>query len=459
MWLAGLGLILALGKIWLFQQAPQWQDTNPDSITYDLKARAFALRWQGETVLAEDYRLRGFLAWHQAGHVEPEWKQEDAFAWKSVIGSNEWLYTVYVALWYWLAEASQNEVIFSNAIWAAFFPVSAFVIALLLGTSRNVAYFAAALALADPMAGVNASCLLKDTLIGFLAMACLCVAIRIIREGNWWLALCLGVFLAYLSIGRYGAFFGFLCASVLVVAYMVYRRQIKPATVFAFSMLMAWCLSGLLIYMPYVTRADFAHTPTQSLSGSIRVFQREEGDRGAAKTTVSWKKDFANNPVIAVVKSVAHTLFAPYPWVAISSGLTWNSFNELYYPGMILWIFCLPGIFLTLWHGVRKHDPVFWLLTFFFASQLAAYTIWLGEWSTRQRVFVLPAFFVFAAIGWTGLYRRRRELRMMSLEHGSRTISSIDGGVKRDKLEAKGSIELCRGILAIQDVVTQKQFE
>jgi hypothetical protein len=30
------GLFAAAGKIWLFQQAPQWHDINPDSITYDL---------------------------------------------------------------------------------------------------------------------------------------------------------------------------------------------------------------------------------------------------------------------------------------------------------------------------------------------------------------------------------------------------------------------------------------
>ena len=412
MWLAGLCLILALGKIWLFQQAPQWWDTIPDSITYDLNARAFALHWQGKVLAAEEYKLRGFLEWHEAGFVGAEWKREDSLSWASVIGSNEWLYTTYVALWYWLTGASRDAVIFSNAIWVAFFPVAAFVITLLLSAPRNVALFATVLAFVNPMAEVNASWLLKDTLIGFLAMVCLCTAMRIIKEDNWHLVPCLGAFLAFLSIGRYGAFLGFLCASALVMAYMMYRRRIKSVRILAVSLLMAWCLSGLLTNMPNVVKPNVLSAPSSSLSGSVRVFQRGERDSGADDTVVRWKTSFNQNPALAVVKSIAHTLFAPYPWVALSPGLTWNLANELYYPGMVFWIFYLPGIFWALWHGVRKRDPSFWLLAFFLASQLAAYTIFFGEWSTRQRVFALPAFYALAAIGWTDLYRHWLELRM-----------------------------------------------
>jgi 4-amino-4-deoxy-L-arabinose transferase-like glycosyltransferase len=413
MWLAGLGLVFALGKIWLFQQAPQWQDINPDSIVYELNARAFALHWQGETILAEDYKLRGFLGNHSRGDAEAEWKQEDVFTWASVIGSTDCIYTIYVALWYWLTEASQGVVIFSNAIWAAFFPAAAFCIALLLGGSRKVAFFAAILALIDPSAGVNASWLLKDTLIGFLAMSSLCGMLRIIREGNWLLVPYFCVLCALLSVGRYSVFFGLLCASVLLMAYMVYRRQIKSMRILAFSMLIAWCLSGVLINMPQALRLDVLSHASRSFFGAVDVFQRGEGDRNADETTVRWKEDFANDPVVAVVKSVAHTLFAPYPWVALSPGLNWHSFSELYYPGVVLWIICLPGIFRALLHGVRKRDFVFWLLLLFLASQLAAYTIWFGEWSTRQRVFALPAFFALAAIGWTGFYEHWQRMRSL----------------------------------------------
>ena len=44
--LAFAGLAACLLKIWVFQQAPQWHDISPDSVTSDLNAQAFALHWQ-----------------------------------------------------------------------------------------------------------------------------------------------------------------------------------------------------------------------------------------------------------------------------------------------------------------------------------------------------------------------------------------------------------------------------
>ncbi len=102
----------------------------------------------------------------------------------------------------------------------------------------------------------------------------------------------------------------------------------------------------------------------------------------------------------AIIRSAARTLFAPYPWAAISPRLNWISFSELYFPGVVLWVFCLPGLFGALIGGLKQHDSGFWLLALFLAALVAAYTVWLGESSTRQRLFALPATFALAAIGW-----------------------------------------------------------
>ena len=136
------GLCAALLKIWLFQQAPQWQDINPDSITYDLNAKAFAMHWQGKPVSADEYNLRGLKVWYAAGLHGPVWEPKDHLSYTSIIGSSDWLYTAYVGLWYWLAGVSQNMVIYSNAILAAFFPAAAFGLAAALGASRRVALLA-----------------------------------------------------------------------------------------------------------------------------------------------------------------------------------------------------------------------------------------------------------------------------------------------------------------------------
>ncbi len=71
------GLVASAIKIALFQQAPQWHDINPDSITYELNARAFVEHWQGNSVSAEEYNLRGLKAWHAAGLHGPAWEPED----------------------------------------------------------------------------------------------------------------------------------------------------------------------------------------------------------------------------------------------------------------------------------------------------------------------------------------------------------------------------------------------
>ncbi|RMD66112.1 hypothetical protein D6833_01915, partial [Candidatus Parcubacteria bacterium] len=121
---------------------------------------------------------------------------------------------------------------------------------------------------------------------------------------------------------------------------------------------------------------------------------------------LQWKENLRNHPIISIAKSVCHTLFAPYPWAAIYPGLTWISCNELYYPGVLLWICCLPGILMGSAVIGRKRDPAGWLVLVFLAAMLSAYTLFFGEWSTRQRVFALPAFFALAGVGWPILCSR-----------------------------------------------------
>ncbi len=143
--------------------------------------------------------------------------------------------------------------------------------------------------------------------------------------------------------------------------------------------------------------------PLKTIKEGTDILRAEKGDVTADDMTLKWKDSLRDNSLYAAIRSVAHTLFAPYPWVAIHPGLTGRSASELYYPGVLLWMFCLPGITAAIALGVRSRDPEFWLVVLFLLSQLAAYTIWQGEWSTRQRVFVLPAFFALAAIGWNRL--------------------------------------------------------
>jgi hypothetical protein len=155
-----------------------------------------------------------------------------------------------------------------------------------------------------------------------------------------------------------------------------------------------------------------------AIGGGLSTLKAARADENADDTTLRWKESLVQNPALAVVKSAAHTLFAPYPWVAISPGLTWRSFSELYYPGVVLWMICLPGIGMALWIGVQQGRPAFWIVATFLACLLAAYTVFHGEWSTRQRVFALPAFFALAAIGWAELGQRWRQRSLSRTSKG-----------------------------------------
>ena len=407
-----IGLIASFLKIAVFQQVPQWLDINPDSFTYELNARAFALHWDGILVNVESYNLRGLMGLQAVGAHGVEWLPHASLLYVVVIGSSEWLYTAYVGLWYWLIGVTQTTVIWSHALWAAFFPAAAFGIALSIGASKRVALAAAGLGLLDPSAGVNASWLLKDTLAGYLAMAAVWGALSFLRDGGKSRLLVVILTLGALGSVRYVAFIGLALAVGVVGSGLlfIYKQRLRGVLLLA-VVLFAWILQGMLFHFsnpvrgrggaPGAVAATVIAVPGKIAAQGIEVLRSKEGDVGADDAVLNWKRHLVSDPLPTLLRSVARTLFAPYPWVAIHPGLNWVSFSELYYPGVVVWMICLPGIFVALSQGLRRLDPGFWLLTLFLTALLVAYTIWMGEWSTRQRVFALPAFFALAAVGWS----------------------------------------------------------
>lgn len=208
---------------------------------------------------------------------------------------------------------------------------------------------------------------------------------------------------------RFVAFLALVIAAGLISVWLIVRKNCRNRGLAIVGIVFsAWLVDGLISRAPHFlnnTTVDLT-APVRAVSGTINLLSSKPGDASADETVLKWRRDLADNPVYAIVRSAAHTLFAPYPWVAISPGLNWVSFSELYYPGVVLWILCLPGIFAALARGLRQRELGFWLLALFLFAIVAAYTIWLGEWSTRQRVFALPALFALAAIGWAQLVTR-----------------------------------------------------
>lgn len=408
------GFVLSLGKIFFFQHAPQWRDINPDSVTYDLNARAFARHWRGDVVNVDDYALHGLAGAFKSGAHGQYWLPGEDVPYTLVIGSGDWLYTAYLGLYYFFAGVSHVPIYISQAALAAFFPAAAFGICLALGTSRRVALFGAALALIDPSSGVNASWLLKDTLVGFLAMAALWAAVAYAREHRILSVIILTISLALLGNSRFAAYLALVTGLVFGALLLMRSRVWKPAISIAVAILLATVVLERLYSLPqFVLTLHPSVTVNNTIEGGLYALRAPHDSPDATGAVTDWKVLAARDFSLALVKLVARNLFAPYPWGhALHPGLTWRSSIELYYPGMLLWICCLPGIFVAVYSSFHRIDArnnlASWIVLVFLGSLIVMYTIYYGGLSGRQRVFVLPAFFALSAVGWAAIARRWR---------------------------------------------------
>jgi hypothetical protein len=265
-----------------------------------------------------------------------------------------------------------------------------------------VAFVAGGIALLDPSIGAVAASMLKDTLASSLMMLTIWAALAFIvdkrREALVWLCFALGAltavrFVAYVAIGA---------GLGVVLIFNLWQKQLKRGGSILLVLALSTIIQIALDQAPTgISLAQWYNSMASPYQGQVGTFSRQPGEVGADEAVLRWKEELKRNPTLAIVKSVPHSLFAPYPWLAIWPGLTWRKINELYYPGMVLWIMCLPGILYSL-IGIRKQkDRLPWVfVATVLLFLLVIYTTFFGEWSTRQRVFALPVFFALAAIGW-----------------------------------------------------------
>lgn len=400
-----IGFFIACFKVWLVQLTPQWHDVSSDSITYQLHAQALALHWQGQPVDSTFYRLVGFLN----SDLGPYWGPQMAISYAGVLGSHEWIYSAYLACWRLASEEWLTWAMYSNAALAAIFPAASYGIARSLDASRRVASFAAIITLIDPLSAVNASWLLKDTLAAFLAVCAAWAAVRLLRAPSTSTAIVMIIATAFFGSVRFAGFVAILISTAIVLPTLYatpQRRSLAYLSSAAIGAVLLFC--ALYTFPKFTTVQNFSQAITLPLKGQQQTFARSSEDIAADNAVLEWKEQWKSNPIKSIVRSAARTLFAPYPWVAITTGLSFKNGIELYFPGMLIWIACLPGLAWGIALCIRVPNRQSLFLTSMLFAILVAYTIFFGEWSTRQRVFMLPIFFSIAAIGWCDLYDRRK---------------------------------------------------
>jgi hypothetical protein len=422
-----LGLAIAIVKIWLLQKAPQWRDASIDSQLYQLHAEALSLHWQGHSIDSRLYQLNGFLNWW-ASFYSYLWQPNMQISYTSVFGTYEWFYSAVLACWHLITNDWQFWATYSNAAFAGAFPAASYGIGRHLGASPRIATVAAMLALIDPSIGVNASWLLKDTLAGLFAVFAIWATLKTLRTPDQPTTSILCLALAGLSVTRFAAYAAFLLSLVLLLGLFFQRISFQTITHLGISVIGSMVLFGVLFSTPKIpTSSSLLDSAIMPFSAKKQTLVTRDKSNDAYDTSVArWHAHLAEDPVGAITTSVTRTLFSPFPpvgaiinsaakvlfssppWLSASHGLSGTNSIELYYLGMPLWIVCLPGIVWGILICIRIPDGAGFFVACMLLALLSAYVLFLGEWSTRQRVFMLPVFFGYAAIGWHDLYVRSR---------------------------------------------------
>jgi 2-polyprenyl-6-hydroxyphenyl methylase/3-demethylubiquinone-9 3-methyltransferase len=477
----GVGLLWYTAQILLIQLLPQSRDVIPDSTTYRLNAEALVLHWRGEIVPAR--------AFHVFPYPDPtltEWRPGDPRGYAFVFGSYHFLYQLYAAVIYVLAGFQPQAVILSHAVLLAGMAVLTAGLVRLLFASGKVAALAAVLVLLDTNFAVNAAWMLKDTLAMGLAVLIALLSVRLLRERDLGLAdtAVLTAAFTMLSCARFHAVaIAFLALAAGAVSAGVGARRVALRVGAVMAVTLA--LSGLAKIHSYeVSATEMLRAAVRanwnSIKGATDVVGASWSVAAASVTStatvgpppsatpkppssgdesvIGFSRALLMRPVGTVVKSVAHTLFAPYPWVAFTHGLRGN-FVELHYPGTVLWILGLPLLAVGLASlGARRPERVYVLVLL--ASTTLVYMAVYGEFSTRQRQFMAPVCWGLAAFGAVAMVDRRRRVgRAESEAHfafGKNWASYADGIGESQITEATANL---RRLLGGGDLIGQRVID
>lgn len=403
-----VGLGLAVLKSLLILQTSQWSDVPPDSRIFQLHAEALRLHWMGLPVDPDDYKLTGYLnSWRT--YLGPHWMPDAPLQYVGVLGTHEWLYTAFLAVWQSLGEGWAFWATMGNAAMAGALPSFTYLVVRHLGASARIGHLGAVLVALDPSIAVNSTWLIKDTLAAFVAMAGVVLIGRLFRRPHWVLAVALALVLGLLAGIRFVAYAAFLIALLGLTPMFLSTREGPSVRAIGLAILLSTFVWASIYTAPQpLTPGGWIDALENPLHAQADTLHADVGELGADESVAAWKSYLQDKPEWAPLRSALRTLMAPYPWVALTHGLSGDNHIELYLPGTVLWILSLPAILLGMLTAARQAGPKAWVLLIVLALIAGAYITFFGEWSTRQRIFMLPLFFAFAAIGWDKLWRLTR---------------------------------------------------
>jgi 4-amino-4-deoxy-L-arabinose transferase-like glycosyltransferase len=398
------GIVISIFKNLLVQMTPQWTDIPVDSLTYQLHAKALYLHWSGYPVDAIEYKLAGYLnGWHSI--YGDYWLPDADISYAGVFGTREWVYPAFLAT---LNIAFDEKYgILANAVMAGTLPAAAYLITRELGGSEKICQLAALFVALDPSVAINSAWLIKDTLAAFISAITVIAICKICKKPDFKFSVVLALSLGLLAGVRHVAFlsFGVVLSGLVVV--LIIKRTKKQTMCFFTASLVSLLICGALYITPTnpSPSKELIVSSISPIKAQVSTFTAKQNEQGADTSVVQWRIYLSDHPVKAIVRSIVRTLFAPYPWSVFQERLTGSNYIELYLFGTLFWIvIAIPSMFIGMAIASKNGLPATALIALLIVISIP-YLIFFGEWSTRQRVFMMPLFLSFAAIGWQRIWQ------------------------------------------------------
>jgi 4-amino-4-deoxy-L-arabinose transferase-like glycosyltransferase len=228
----------------------------------------------------------------------------------------------------------------------------------------------------------------------------------------------LGSIILYSSFSLQSVFTGvaFLVVAVLVVFFVRNRGRTKRLLLVLALSFLVFSVIVAALYAPVLYRQGAEEIRNVAQAAGSVLSANQLAVQGAVETLLtssnessesqddqavhSWIQTLREDPLLAITKTVAHTLFAPYPWVPfLEGGLHYQNSVELYYPAVVLWIIGLPFLIVALWRLPLRESPELLLIMLWLLLIVLEYIVVYGEFSTRQRVFMMPLLWILIAFG------------------------------------------------------------
>lgn len=401
-----LALLAYTLEILFIQSLPAWSDSFPDSQVYDSNARAIVMHWQGEIVNAEEFSLSGLI-----GKGIKLWLPSDEYDYATVLGMSRYAYQVILAVIYLISDGSRVTAIFANAPLLAGAAASVYLLSYYLFDRRIAARYAVLLVILDTNFAVWGSVLLRESFLIFLVILGLLALVKLLKGiGDPWFHLTLFTGSAgLLSLVRFNAAFAMVFAGSIVFAIRIGRLSPRKLIGLAGVLLLGF---GVVKLFPVIMPAFEQSLPGKVLSEHMAFFLNSgqpffsavPGQLSSGPPVDSvrqeWHDALREQPLwLNGIKAVSRSIMGPYPWVAFTHGITNTNFYELMYPGVTLWIFCLPAFIFALWRMPMANNPALQMCLIWLGTVSIIYIIGYGQFEPRARMMAMPILWIMAAQG------------------------------------------------------------